>query len=95
MKVKNKTITKASFLLKSQVCLYSDSTFFPHFQRDISNVEVFNVQLPQVGELTELCWKLPDSRITAPTAREHGSVIHNNNKTFKAAKHPDDSDSFE
>lgn len=31
---------------------------------NISNVEVFDVQLPQTGELTKLCWKLPDSRIT-------------------------------
>ncbi|TNN75318.1 hypothetical protein EYF80_014365 [Liparis tanakae] len=33
-----------------------------------SNVEVFSVQLPQAGELTELRWKLPDSRITIPRA---------------------------
>lgn len=47
-----------------------DSTFFSYFLGYISNVEVFNVQLPQVGELAELCWKLPDSRITVPRAGE-------------------------
>lgn len=35
-----------------------------YFLGDITNVEVFNVQLPQVGELTKFSWKLPDSRIT-------------------------------
>lgn len=35
-----------------------------YFLGDITNVEVFNVQLPQVGELTKFSWKFPDSRIT-------------------------------
>lgn len=40
------------------------NTFFSYFLWNISNVEVFDVQLPQTGELTKLCRKLPDSRIT-------------------------------
>ena len=47
-----------------------ESTFFSHFLGNISDIEVFCVQLPQVGEPTKLHWKLPDSRITVPRAGE-------------------------
>lgn len=42
-------------------------TFSSNFLGDVGDGEVFNVQLPQVGELTQLGWKLPNSSITVVT----------------------------
>lgn len=57
-------------LLKSLIL----TTFFSYILRDIGNIEVFNVQMPQVEELTKLCWKFPDSRVTVPRAGERTLV---------------------
>lgn len=49
-----------------------------NFLGDIRNAEVFNVQLPQVGELTQLGWKLPNTSITVVTKPKntHSSEQH-------------------
>lgn len=45
------------------------STIFPDVCGDVGDVQVFDVQLPEVGELPELNRKLLDTWITAETER--------------------------
>lgn len=40
-----------------------DSTFLSNFVGHVGNIEIFNVQLPQVGKLAEFSWKLSNSSI--------------------------------
>lgn len=52
---------------RSELYLCDWSTIFPDVCGDVGDVQVFDVQLPEVGELPELNRKLLDSWITAET----------------------------
>lgn len=46
-----------------QMTCVQDSTFLSNFLGHVGNIEIFNVQLPQVGKLAEFGWKLSNSNI--------------------------------